>query len=178
MLGAATHVANQALQWGQRAASGCGCGQKPVSQSKLLDHMATYKPAAPTSRQGTHQPRHPSRPRDQGTHQGICASLCIVRSQKFSWPRRQQCEWRHRHNAINPALWLALSALCPSLGAWGSKRSLVVPAVQIEYRVAWIETTRTAATRTRCAALIPGEHRRPWAREQRAERRVRESEIT
>ena len=107
----ATHVADQALQWGQCAASDCGCGQKPVSQSKLLDHMATYKPAAPTSRQGTHQPRHPSRPRDQGTHQGTCASLYIVRSQKFSWPRRQQCEWRHRHNAINPALWLALSSL-------------------------------------------------------------------
>ena len=45
VLGAATHVANQALQWGQCAASDCGCGQKPVSQSKLLDHMATYKPA-------------------------------------------------------------------------------------------------------------------------------------
>ena len=64
VLGAATHVANQALQWGQCAASDCGCGQKPVSQSKLLDHMSTYKPAAPTSRQGTHQPRR------QGTHQG------------------------------------------------------------------------------------------------------------
>jgi hypothetical protein len=106
-----------------------GAGQKEVEpDTPPLEPKWGVQGLCPPPAPLTSQPRHPpakaptSQGSHQGTHQCTCASLYIVRSQKFSWPRRWQCEWRHRHNAINPALWLALSSLALSPSALSAPR--------------------------------------------------------